>query len=283
MRFVPVKSFLMLIVLALAQPVWSASTTWERSAGAKTPVSGSFRSTQAAVLPTAETVGNGLLLFEISHRFLPKLSDGHEVLWGLDGPAHIRFSLGYGLTGRLMLSAGRSNRNDNYDLTMKYGAFRTNLLSLPWSVAFQAGASWNTEVFDRQAGHNRNFQYFAMAAINTDFNQKLALGTVPAILYNFAILSDEPEQMVTLGLYARYQVTRVLGLLVEWNAAEAGYNFAYDALTASMEIETGGHFFKVYAANSTSIATAAYLPGTNEPVDPENWHLGFTITRILKP
>ena len=44
-----------------------------------------FHSVQSANLPTAETLAEDTWLFEISHRFLPPVSDGASALWGLDG------------------------------------------------------------------------------------------------------------------------------------------------------------------------------------------------------
>lgn len=269
-------------IVQMTTCVVSAGTTWQRQDRGDTPVRPAFHSTQGVALPTAETVGQHLLLFEISHRFLPHFSDGHDVLWGLDGPANIRFSFGYGITERLMLTVGRTNENDNYDLIVKYGAWRLQPAGLSVSLALQGGASWNTEVAGRKAGHNRNFQFFGQVVVNALLGQKLAVGVVPSLLDNYAITSEERERMLTLGWYAQYRVTPVLKLIAEWNIAEAGFHYPHDAISTGFVLETGGHFFKVYATNTTSVATTLYLPGTNESADPENWHLGFTITRLLK-
>ena len=49
-----------------------------------------FHSTQTANLPTAESLEAGEWLVEISHRFLPPVSDGSDSFWGLDGPIYNR-------------------------------------------------------------------------------------------------------------------------------------------------------------------------------------------------
>ena len=54
-----------------------------------------FHSTQSANLPTTETLRGGNWLFEISHRFSPRISEGVGALWGLDGPVYNRLGLSF--------------------------------------------------------------------------------------------------------------------------------------------------------------------------------------------
>ena len=78
-----------------------------------------FHSVQSANLPTAETLAEGTWLFEISHRFLPPVSDGASALWGLDGGAAIRLGLTYAVSDRAMLGVLRSNYEDNLEFNAK--------------------------------------------------------------------------------------------------------------------------------------------------------------------
>ncbi len=260
----------------------AAEPHWRRHGAPTTETVAPFHSTQAIVLPTAETLDRRLLLFEISHRFLPHFSDGHEVLWGLDGPAYIRFGLGYGISDRLMVTGGRSNMTDNYDLSVKYDLLHTARTPIPLAAAVQIGGAWNTEVPERDAGNSRNFQYFAQFIVNTALFDRLSIGVVPSFLHNYAILSENAEEAFTVGLYSRFRVTSIMSLLAEWNVSDRTYTYSHDAVSFGFELETGGHFFKMVATNSTALNLSQYLPGTNEPADPKNWLFGFLITRLLK-
>ncbi|MBU2652561.1 MAG: hypothetical protein KKA81_16675 [Bacteroidetes bacterium] len=260
----------------------AAESQWQRHSPPTGETVAPFHSTQSIVLPTAETLGRRLLLFEISHRFLPHFSDGHDVLWALDGPANIRFGLGYGISNRLMVTAGRSNLMDNFDLSAKYDLLHTSRTPFPLAAAIQVGGAWNTEVPQRDAGHSRNFQYYAQLILNASFFDRLSLGVVPSFSHNYDIMSESAENEITVGLYSRFRTTRIMSLLVEWNAAESSYSYEYDAVSFGFEMETGGHFFKMVASNSTTLNLSQYLPGTAESADPKNWHFGFLITRLLK-
>jgi len=91
-----------------------------------------FHSVQSANLPTAETLAEGTWLFEISHRFLPPVSDGASALWGLDGGGIIRFGLNYSLSDDIMLGLLRTNLDDNLEFNAKFGAYEGGSEALPW-------------------------------------------------------------------------------------------------------------------------------------------------------
>lgn len=241
-----------------------------------------FHSTQAFALPTAETWQRGLFQFEISHRFLPLLSDGVDALWGLDGPVNMRLGLGYAISDRLATTLARSNVSDNTDLQLKYRVLQIRSHPFPILIGFQAGAAWNTEVPGRDSGDSRNFQYYGQVIVNTMVGDRFALGLVPSYLYNIAIESEEIEQMLTLGIYGQYYVTKLLSFLGEWNITEASLYYKYDAVAFGIELETGGHFFKISVTNSVSLNPSQYLAGTNTRFEPDQWRLGFNITRILR-
>ena len=57
-----------------------------------------FWGTRIVNLPTAETIDRGRFLFRISHRFVPAVSSGWDGFYGLDGPAFVMPSFGYGIT-----------------------------------------------------------------------------------------------------------------------------------------------------------------------------------------
>ena len=90
-------STLVLIISLISSTVITADNgqnRWKR--GTETADVGLhlFRSAHALGLPTAETHQQGDFEFEISHRFLPAIKDGHEALYGFDGPAGAEVNVG---------------------------------------------------------------------------------------------------------------------------------------------------------------------------------------------
>ena len=57
-----------------------------------------FWGTRLINLPTTTTMEKHDVLFRISHRFIPKTDSGYDGFYGLDGPAVVFASLGYGIT-----------------------------------------------------------------------------------------------------------------------------------------------------------------------------------------
>jgi len=284
--------FVFAVVLTFPISVHSQGkgVSWERRSPQSQVEPSLFHSTQLINLPTAETLSKEDFQLEISHRFLPPVSEGTSSLYGLDGPAYIRLGLGYAITSRFMITLARSNQRDNVDLQLKYKVMRFRALKAPVVVGMLGGAAWNTEVIGRSDGDDRNMQAYFQLIINTVIGKKLAVGVVPSYLYNSFLESDDIEHALTVGLYGQYYLTKTLSLLAEWNIAEgsqyseASYygKYKYDAAAFGIELETGGHFFKIILSNSVSLNASQYLIGTNSKFKSDEWRLGFAITRLLQ-
>lgn len=270
------------LLLAGAAGAQEARVAWSRGPRAAVDAPRVFHATAAVNLPTAETLQRGFYQFEISHRFLPPFSGGVDQLWGLDGPVHIRLGFGYGITDRVLVTLARSNLHDNVDLQLKYGGIGSSAGSVPLRLAFVGGAAWNTDVPGQSGTRSRDFQLYAQAVLNAGPASGWAVGVVPTFLYNPYLEGDKAERALTLGLYGQRYLGRLLSLLAEWNIAEARYTYRHDGFAFGIELETGGHFFKIVATNSEALNPSQYVIGTYDSAAPENWRLGFNITRLLK-
>lgn len=255
---------------------------WERRSEATRPPVNAFHSTHVINLPTAETLGRGEWQFEIAHRFFPAVSDGSDALWGLDGPANMRLGLGYAPADRVLVTLARSNFMDNWDLQAKVRALDLDLGPLPILVALQGGAAWSTEVPERDASDKGNFQYYGQLILNTSVADRLALGVVPSYLYNVLLDEIDPVQDLYWGFYGQLFLTDVLSLNAEWNLGENRAELSNDAGSFGLELETGGHFFKVFLTNSVRINPSQFLVGTDFAFEPDALRLGFAITRLLR-
>jgi hypothetical protein len=255
---------------------------WQRGDdGAEIPIT-VFHSVQSANLPTAETLRQGEFQFEISHRFQPALSTGAETLWGLDGPVNNRFGLAYAFHDRVLTTFQRSNLDDNWDLNVKVRVAEGGRDGVPWMIGLLGGAAVNTEVPERGAFDSRNWQYYAQGILNALLWRRLAVGVVPSYVHNPRITSPEAEDGFYLGLNGQVYMGSHWSILAEWTISEAVEEHEHDAGTLGIELETGGHFFKIFVTNSVRLNPAQYLPGTPHRFEPNEWRLGFNITRLLR-
>ena len=277
--------FLILSTLSAgAVSAQDSGVAWKRSSPPVVPPLRLFHSTQAISLPTAETLGKNVLQFEISHRFYPRFSDGFDVLYGLDGPVLMRLGLGYAPTDRLVITLARSNFAGNVDLQGKYEILRLRSSSIPFKAALQAGGAWNTQKrFGRARGDSRNFQYYAQAILNAMIQKRLAFGAVPSYLHNSNIDLDKSEDLVAVGLHAQFYLSRGFSVMTEWTPMVSGTAaFPHRPVAFGVELETGGHFFKIVATNSVYLNLAQYLSGTENVFGARELRLGFLITRLLR-
>lgn len=279
-----VSAILWLATLFLAAPAsgQDPSVTWQRrEPQVRVPVT-VFHSTQSANLPTAETLRRGEWLFEISHRFVPSVSGGADVLWGLDGPVVNRLGLAYAVTDRAMLGIVRSNLRDNLEVGGRLRILESGGEGVPYMVALGGGVAWNTEVPDAPGFDGAEIQAYAQVVADVLLGERLALGLVPAILRNPRIEDVEPGVAWALGVHAQLYLSSVVSVFTEWVAVEGRPGHEHDAGTLGVELETGGHFFKLVLTNQTRMNPTQVLGGAPHRFALDQLRLGFNVTRLLK-
>ncbi len=246
-----------------------------------------FHATMVGGLPTAQTPGRGDFEFEVTHRFRNAIGSGFDNFYGLDFGANTRIALGYVPYPHLMVALGRSSIFSNFDLWAKYRLAQWRHGLLPGQLALRAGAAWNTKpvVRGRNRAHPRNFQYYGQAIVNLALTPRLALALVPGWLYNVDIRTPEAETATTLGTAAQLYFARVWSVWVEGVFTLFGFRDGSNALSFGMELETGGHFFKIFLSNSNRPNPSQYLAGAPFHLGQgslvDNLVFGFTITRLL--
>ncbi len=270
------------VFLMLFSSVVSAQTVgWQRTVSAKPPLE-LFHAQHVAFLPTAETLSKGELEFEVSHRFVTPVKNGYDDFYGADGPANIRLALGYAVSNRLMTTVGRTNVNDNLELQLKWAAWERPHPTLPLKVGLRAGAAYNSQVFTPLKNDSRRLQFYGQLLVNTLIGEKVGIGVVPSYLYNAALSCCELQSSATLGSYVQYYVSPHWSLMAEWNSTVNGWRKTYDSFALGFELETGGHFFKVFFSNNDKLNTAQYLAGADKRFEGDGIRLGFVITRLIK-
>jgi hypothetical protein len=261
-------------ILALAVAHWAVAVT---------SVSGQeiFRSVHSANLPTAEILPQGSWLFEISHRFANPFAEGVDELWGLDGPAVIRFGLAYSLSDRVQLGILRSNFADNTELNVKAALWSGGSEALPIKVAAMGGITWNMDVTVTPTVEDNEMQAYGQILINALIGGRFAIGAVPTLLHNPRLADADSDQKFYLGLNGQLYMTPSMSFLVEWVVGDGLVGTPYDPITFGIEFNTGGHVFKLLATNQVALNPTQVLPGALYEFEPEEWRFGFNITRLL--
>ncbi len=269
------------VVMAAAVLLWVGTLAaqdgpqWQRRQGATEPRLTVFHSTHGINLPTAETIGKGELLFEISHRFVPPISDGSDALWGFDGPVQLRLGLAWAPSDNVILRVIRSNLDDNLDLGIKARLVEVGSSIL---IGVNGGVALNSD----DATTFATTQYHAELMINAALGERFAVGLVPAVVSNPWIFTDEEDVSAVLGVNAQFWTSDRLSLIGEWIFSPDVGDLVYDTGSFGIEAETGGHFFKVIVSNSFRLNPAQVLAGSAEKFELDNLRFGFNITRVLR-
>ena len=269
-----------ILTLLIFAAAGTTQTRWKRAEPASTELQ-LLHSMHAASLPTAETMKKGNWAFEISHRFSSTIDEGSQVFWGFDGPANIRLALGYGVSNKLYVLVGRTNVNDNIELVAKYKGPEWRNKPMPVLLSVRGGVAYNGEVFAPVENESRLYQFYVQAIANTMWQKKLGIGVVPTYLHNAYIFGSDVEYSFTLGSYAQYYVSPRLSFFVEWNPTIDGWQQDYNSLALGLELETGGHFFKVFLSNNDRVNTSQFIVVANKRVSDGEFRFGFLITRTF--
>ncbi len=274
-------SLILLIICVSLTAIHAQGTKWKRRVPENKLKLHLFHSTQSINLPTAETMQQGDFQFEISHRFIPTIKSGAKEFWGFDGPSNIRLGLGYAITDDLVVTLGRSNQDNNLDLTLKQSSFQISSKIIPITSAIVVGGAWNSDVPNINSCDIESFQFFGQFIINTLIQKRLGIGLVPSYLYNSHLQCIETQYSFTFGTYIQYYFSDMYSAIVEWNPTVTGWRRDYNPVSIGFEIETGGHFFKIILTNSSDLNASKFLSGADKSFDSGEWRFGFNITRLL--
>lgn len=241
-----------------------------------------LHSTQVLNLPTAETLKKGDFQFEISHRFNTPVSSGISELYGLDGSVTMRIGLGYAFTNRLLVNVARSNLEGNIDTQLRYKLFQLRNDTFPTLITAQAGFAYNGKPVKDIPEGNGKFQYFGSVIFNTLINKNIGIGVVPTYLYNSHIYCPDVQYSFTLGFYIQHYMSDTWSFIFEGNPTISGWRDQYDSYAFGIEIETGGHFFKMLLGTNNRMNFPQYIAGAQGKFNSGDWFIGFNITRLLR-
>lgn len=291
------KTLYLILLIALPFSVF-AQSKWKKPEVKETDFT-LFKSTQALNHQTAEVVYQGEIFYGISHRFLGSISEGFDTFFGMDGGAVMRTKLGYGITDNMFITLGRTSRGSInsarriYDLEMKYKLWSNKDLPIPLIISAFGLVSYTDDIAtpinapaDYSVDINNKMQYVGQIIINTKLFDRIGIGFNPTFLYNsLCACVDETKSSFTLGSYIQYYFgDDMTSVVFESNNTLSGFRGDglreyYDSYAMGLELETGGHFFKLLVGNNTNLNLTQYLVGSPQEFTLDNLHFGFQITR----
>lgn len=260
------------------RPETSAIRDQRKSRFSKPP----FWGTRLMNLPTDMSIGKKDFLFRISHRFIPAVTQGYDSFYGLDGPASIYFSFGYGINDTLSLTLGRSNSLKELELSLKWIFLEREKLSIPLSAFFYLGGGLTTlKQEDRSTFSAENIRLIAQLGLTYQVSDAFAILCVPSYASNTNYEKPNTEDTFALGLGGRFALVDDISLMAEWVPVLSGYKMNSSGWGLGLEWKIGGHVFQVFALNSFGLPTAQYLPGGDLRLNETDFRIGFSIFRLF--
>ncbi len=240
-----------------------------------------FQSSHAANLPTATTLPSGNFLFEISHRFVPPVSEGGETLWGLDGPVINRLGLAYAVTERALIGVSRTNLEDNLELGAQVRIAEGGSNERPLAVGVKGAVAWNMSPTLVQGAEDNESQLYLQVMLNAGLGGRVSLGLVPTYLRNPRIRDFDAADAFVLGIHGQVALTPNVNFIGEWVVSEERPDQEFDSGTFGVELRTRGHFFKIVLTNQVRMNLSQVLGGSAAEFTSDEWRLGFNITRRI--
>lgn len=267
-------------------------------------VSRGFKDTRAVNIHSVETLPKGKLDVRISHRFGDLLGDdgGWQTFYGLENAEDVAIGAEYGFTERFTAGiyrakgggatpSGQTGLRRNLNGVLKIRLMHQEESGNPFSMALVGNVTFST---DQKIEGNDNliqsfpvfghrFAFNSSLVVARKFGEKVSLQLVPGITHRNLVPFAGENTLLSLGGAARYQVTRVLAIMIDATlpfsseiTPENGYELP---VGLGFEWDTGGHVFQLNFTNATGIFETDYIPYTSDSWSEGEFRMGFTISR----
>ena len=271
-----------LAVPALAQPVVP------RVRSAPDRPAEVFWAPSVITTPSVTTLPAGNLNVTIFHAFAP-VTDGADDLFGIDGPANIRFGLDVGLTDRLTVGVGRSRFDKLYDARAKLAVLRqTERGAVPLSVVLSGNAALATEPDGVDVVGSAS--YAASVLVARRFGDRLSVQAAPTVAHFNTVFEQTvdgavqtPENtLVALGLAAQLRLTAGAAVLAEYvPVLSERSDGTVNALAVGLALDTGGHVFQLFLTTSPWATEQHTIGQTVDRALDGDLRLGFNVNRVF--
>jgi len=251
-----------------------------------------FKGTKIVNGQSVELPSNGVLKFNIQHRFGP-LNSGLYNLYGLDY-AQVRFSLEYGLRDWFALGVGRSSVSKTIDGNLKIRLKR----QVKGSEYFPVTLVVNSAVYLRQYTSNQQSSayflftdqliYTHQLLLARKINRNLSIQITPTFIhFNLIDNSQLPTDIeykkndnLSLGIGGRQKITKRMSINAETFLQLYNYD-NQNVISIGFDIETGGHIFQLHLSNSPAMIEPEFVTNTYGSFFNGDIYFGFNISRIF--
>ena len=248
---------------------------------------GIFETTRLVNAQSIQQLSGGVLDVKISHRF-GTLNQGIYEMFGLDN-ATTRIGADYGINNWLMIGAGRSSYEKQYDGFAKIRLWRQSKgeKTMPVSISGFAGIYYNTLKWSdpfRENHTSSRFNYVFQILTARKFSEGFSLQLTPTLVhYNLVPNESDKNDMLSVGIGARQKLTKRISINVEYYYQIPGYKFeeSVNPLSIGFDIQTGGHVFQLMFTNAIGMAENQYITRTTDKWSDGGIHFGFNIARVF--
>lgn len=255
----------------------------------------SFKTNRVINGHSIENTAPGVMDFKISHRFTP-VRQGIYDIFGLDG-ATLRIGLDFGITNRLMVGVGRSNKEKILDGFAKYKLLRQckGKKNMPITLVYLLDAQVKTIKFDNPERRNyfsSRVYYTHQILIGRKFNDQFSLQLMPTLVHrNLVPTLGDKNDVLSMGIAGRMKLNKRIAINAEYYYVlpdQISTSYA-NSLSLGVDIETGGHVFQLHFTNSQDMTYKGFITETQEDWFFKNnegrmlsgIRFGFNISRVF--
>jgi hypothetical protein len=236
---------------------------------------------------SVENLDPGILDLRISHRF-GQLNGGAYQLFGLDN-ATMRMGLDYGITRSLMVGAGRSTYQKQFDAFLKYKILTQtdDKGGMPVSVSVMSSIMLNSlkwEYPERKNYFASRLYYAHQLLIARKFSEGTSIQIMPTLVhYNLAKKLEDKNDLFSIGIAGKQSITKRVSFNVEYYYQLPNYRLSgtHNALSVGLDIETGGHVFQLHVTNSPGMTERTFITETFGQWSKGDLLFGFNISRVF--
>lgn len=252
-----------------------------------------FKDTRIINTQSVETIQKRKLDFRIGHRF-GDLDGGWASFYGLESAQDVAIGFDYGVTNNLNIGVHRTKGagplTKLVNTFVKYRLLKQSSTGTPisvtalglWSISTQQKDENSEFVLNNFKKFSHRFILGSQFLIARKFSDNFSLQITPSYIHRNVVAFDEQNGIFSLGGAFRYQLTKVVGIIVD-ATLPLGDTDAKPAIGIGFEFDTGGHVFQLNFTNAKGIAETDYIPNNQDvwKFKDGGIRLGFTISRVF--
>lgn len=277
--------FLFIILLFLSQSVYAQL---ERKRTVRDEPVEVFLTMSLVTMSTTSNLEKNNMNSTIMHNF-GLVSGGISDFWGLDNGAAVRLGIDYGISDRLSIGIGRTSREDNVDLRVKYTLLQQMKSDkTPVEVSLKGDIGINTQEENRfDFTFQERLNFLGSVAVARRFSDALSLQIAPMVShFNTTVIETADQNPVHTHFGTGFGGELRLSI-------NHSFSFEYytvfgdrtsgtkNPIAVSWQIDTGGHVFQMFFMNGNWFTEQHLLARTTTNFFAGDFRFGFNVNRVF--